>query len=240
MSEVFTDRAGRTWATHLGSPEGRLVPGDKKLESTPARSCSDTRSEPGRGQAASPEQQDPLIGSPLSEAPCTASGLPDRASGHRAIDGKDSTSGQPLARDRANGAESRSSNPPAPPRIRIDVAFGTSYLEIQSSIFRQAWQMAGTQLRAAIALGITPETISRVLRFCDRKGIGCPKVPEAWPVVADNRATGRSTDPVIGRSGDRVMGGQSQPPVARIPFAENEESDSFLEPEDEQQLNTDD
>ncbi len=50
---------------------------------------------------------------------------------------------------------------------------GTSYYEIQESIFRQAWQLAGSQLRAAIALGITPETISRFLRRCDRKiGIG--------------------------------------------------------------------
>ena len=59
--------------------------------------------------------------------------------------------------------------PQEPARIRIDVPIGTPYWEIQASIFRQAWQMTGTQLRAAIALGITPETISRVLRRGDRE-----------------------------------------------------------------------
>jgi len=65
---------------------------------------------------------------------------------------------------------------------------GTSYQEIQESIFRQVYQLAGTQLRAAIALGITPDTISRVLRRQDRKRTVLPRVPEAWPVVAVNRA----------------------------------------------------
>jgi hypothetical protein len=55
-----------------------------------------------------------------------------------------------------------------PPHIRIDVPLGTPYLEIRDSILRQAWQLAGTQLRAAIALGITPETVSRNLRRSDR------------------------------------------------------------------------
>ena len=50
------------------------------------------------------------------------------------------------------------------PRILIDVPLGTPFQEIRDSIFRQAWELAGTQLRAAIALGITPETISRTLR----------------------------------------------------------------------------
>jgi hypothetical protein len=70
-----------------------------------------------------------------------------------------------------------------PPRIQIDVPLGTSYQEIQVSIFRQAYQLAGTQLRAAIALGITPDTVSRVLRRSDRRNVACPQVPEAWPVV---------------------------------------------------------
>lgn len=80
-------------------------------------------------------------------------------------------------------AASEESKPQAAPRIRIDVPMGTSYLEIQESIFRQTWQFAGTQLRAAIALGITPDTISRVLRRCDRMRLGCSKVPEPRPVV---------------------------------------------------------
>jgi len=50
------------------------------------------------------------------------------------------------------------------PRIQIDVPLGTPYREIRDSILRQAWELAGTQLRAAIALGITPETVSRTLR----------------------------------------------------------------------------
>jgi len=61
------------------------------------------------------------------------------------------------------------SAPEARPRIRIDVPLGTSYREMQASIFRQAWELAGTQLRAAFALGVTPDTISRVLRRCDRE-----------------------------------------------------------------------
>jgi hypothetical protein len=96
---------------------------------------------------------------------------------------------------RGKGASGEGS-PQEPARMRIDVPIGTSYLEIQASIFRQAWQLTGTQLRAAIPLDITPDTISRVLRRCDRLGIGCPKVPEDWPVVTPvNR--------VIGPSGDR-------------------------------------
>ena len=55
------------------------------------------------------------------------------------------------------------------PRIQIDVPMGTPYYEIQETIFRQAYELAGTHLRAAIALGITPETISRVLRKSDRR-----------------------------------------------------------------------
>jgi hypothetical protein len=85
-------------------------------------------------------------------------------------------------------AASGKSAPHDPPRIRIDVPLGTSYQEIQESIFRQAYQLAGTQLRAAIALGITPDTVSRVLRRYDRKRITRPQIPQAWPAVAANRA----------------------------------------------------
>jgi hypothetical protein len=75
----------------------------------------------------------------------------------------------------------------------LDVPMGTSCMEIQESIFRQAWQLAGTQLRAAIALGITPETFSRFLRRCDRARVSYPQVPEAWPVVEVNRVIGPLT-----------------------------------------------
>jgi hypothetical protein len=55
------------------------------------------------------------------------------------------------------------------PRIQIDVPLDTPYAEIQERVFREAWRLAGTQLRAAWALGITPETISRFLKKCERK-----------------------------------------------------------------------
>ena len=64
-------------------------------------------------------------------------------------------------------------------RIRIDVPLGTPYREIQRVIFRQAYEQAGTQLRAANALGITPETVSRVLRRPERKDISAPAAPPA-------------------------------------------------------------
>jgi hypothetical protein len=89
---------------------------------------------------------------------------------------------------------------------------GTSYMEIQERIFRQAWQLAGTQLRAAIALGITPETLSRFLRRCDRARISYPRLPEAWPVAAVNRVLGRSVDRVIGPSGHRLVDSENQTP----------------------------
>lgn len=54
-------------------------------------------------------------------------------------------------------------------RIRIDVPMGTPLREIKELLFRQAYQLAGTQLRAAIALGITPETVSRVLRRAKKR-----------------------------------------------------------------------
>jgi len=77
---------------------------------------------------------------------------------------------------RRHGAD-RESTPQEAPRIRIDVPLGTSYAEIHVSVFRQAWQLAGTQLRAAIALGITADTISRVLRRCDREPDGSIDLP---------------------------------------------------------------
>jgi len=145
MSDVFTIRTGRTWATHRGSPDGQLTMGDQKTEPTTPISSSAAPRDPGPAPAASADTLNP------SEAS----------------------------------------------RIRIDVPMGTSYLEIQASIFRQAWQHAGTQLRAAIALGIVPETISRALRACDRKRVRSPKVPQAWPAVEIDRSIGSSSHRVI-------------------------------------------
>ena len=97
-------------------------------------------------------------------------------------------------RGKAAGGESV---PQEPPRIRIDVPMGTSYYEIQECVFRQAWQLAGTQLRAAVALGITPETLSRFLRRCGRERVCSSRLPATWPVVAVNQ--------FIASSGHRVI-----------------------------------
>jgi hypothetical protein len=72
-------------------------------------------------------------------------------------------------RDRPTLPQLGQPDPPEGPRIRIDVPMGTSYREIQESIFLQVYEHAGTQLQAAIALGVTPETISRVLRRLGRR-----------------------------------------------------------------------
>ena len=74
--------------------------------------------------------------------------------------------GRPYYRAQPAGEETVMHGNPAPraPRIQIDVPLGTPYREIQDSILRQAWELAATQLRAAVALGITPETVSRNLR----------------------------------------------------------------------------
>lgn len=72
-------------------------------------------------------------------------------------------------------AAGRESASPEPPRIRIDVPLGTPYLEIRESILRQAWELAGTQARAAAALGITPETVSRFLLRRERERLYAPR-----------------------------------------------------------------
>jgi hypothetical protein len=116
-------------------------------------------------------------------------------------------------------------------------------LEIQASIFRQAWQFAGTQLRAANALGITPDTISRVLRRCDRLRIGSPKVPEAWPVVEPINQVieswGRKTGQANGPTGHHVIDRENQPPAALRRFSENEGSD-LSNPGGQEDLTTED
>jgi len=74
-------------------------------------------------------------------------------------------------RERGRETEWESASPETL-RIRIDVALGTPYQEIREEILRQAYEMAGTQLRAAVALGITPDTISRVMRRSERRRMG--------------------------------------------------------------------
>jgi hypothetical protein len=117
----------------------------------------------------------------------------------------------------APAASGDTSNPAELPRITIDVPLGTSYLEIQASIFRQAWRLAGTQLRAAIALGIVPETISRALRACDRKRITSPRIPKAWPAVEIDRSIGSSGHRVIEprkiQPGDQPMNRWTDEPI---------------------------
>jgi hypothetical protein len=95
------------------------------------------------------------------------------------------------------GKAAGESVPQEPPWIRIDVPMGTSFYEIQENVFRQAWQLAGTQLRAAVALGITPETLSRFLRRCSRERVCSSRLPATWPVVAVNQLIGSSRHRVI-------------------------------------------
>ena len=143
MSDVFTNRTGRTSTTNLGKRDDKSNLGNTETEQLSAGCWNSRRPEPGRSKAVSGE-----------------------------------------------------ANPQEPPRIRIDVPIGTSYQEIQESIFRQVYELAGTQLRAAIALGITPDTVSRILRRCGRRGIACPKVPEAWPEVNRILESSQSSAPM--------------------------------------------
>ena len=145
---------------------------------------------------------------------------------------------------RAQGAAGEGA-PQEPSRIRLDVPMGTSYCEIQESIFRQAWQLAGTQLRAAIGLGITPETISRVLRRCDRMRIRCPQVPEAWPVVAPPEPPPAINQVIEGEnqpsdqpmSSDGVDDGEARSSADRT-LSANEESGSLSAPSGQEELKT--
>ena len=55
------------------------------------------------------------------------------------------------------------------PRIRIDVPLGTSLEAIMVEAMEQAWRLAGTQLRAAVGLGICPETLCKRLGSWKKK-----------------------------------------------------------------------
>ena len=63
--------------------------------------------------------------------------------------------------------EPLSQQPPA--WIRVEFRIGTSFREIQENIIRQVYEHVGTQLRTATALGITPDTVSRVLLRSERR-----------------------------------------------------------------------
>ncbi len=78
------------------------------------------------------------------------------------------------------GAPPEQGSDPRAPRIRIEVPLGTPFQEIQEYVYRQAWQLAGTQLKAAVSLGITPETISRFLKRCERDRLDYPGAQTRW------------------------------------------------------------
>ncbi|MGD0221766.1 MAG: hypothetical protein ABSF71_05475 [Terriglobia bacterium] len=106
--------------------------------------------------------------------------------------------------DRSPSGEPGPSHQAKLPRIRVDVRIGASYEQIEESIVRQVYELEGTQLRTAIALSITPETVSRIMRRSDRRRVSPPQVPQAWPVVRPpeptpemNRDMGSSVHRVI-------------------------------------------
>ena len=108
---------------------------------------------------------------------------------------------------RARAIQGGSTGPLNPaPRICIDVPLGTSYKEIKVLILRQAYEHAGTQLLAAKALGITPDTVSRILSGWDRRKLARPQGPEAAPV---NPASDSS-----GPHANEGSGGTPEQPIA--------------------------
>ena len=147
----------------------------------------------------------------MSEDSTKRSGQPERAEGtDGAGDGAvgNSVRAPKPARTGREGDLGNIAFPPASARLHLDVPLGTTYYEIQEMIFRQAWQLAGTQLRAAVALGITPDTISRFLRRCDRERRGPSKLPAAWREV-----TGASRSGLV-NNGAATAGPNPQDPKA--------------------------
>jgi hypothetical protein len=90
-------------------------------------------------------------------------------------------------------------------RIQINVPLGTPWPEIQEMVFRQAWEKAGTQLRAAFALGITPETISRFLK--KREKLARSEQNQGSPA-----ATGAVGDSCVPSPGGQDVGAVHEPP----------------------------
>jgi hypothetical protein len=52
-----------------------------------------------------------------------------------------------------------------PKFIEIRLPLGTKIDEFMSEICWQAWKLAGTQLDAAVSLGIRPETLAKKLKL---------------------------------------------------------------------------
>jgi hypothetical protein len=104
------------------------------------------------------------------------------------------------------------------PYIEIRVPLGTRLEEIDIQIMRQAWTLAGTQYKAALALGIRPETMGRRMRrgkklgpvLKSRAGLGRPE--HAPPAASQGNAAISS------------MGGQKE--SSRQPAISGQQADS--------------
>ena len=70
--------------------------------------------------------------------------------------------------------------------IEIKVPLGTSLEEIQTIAMQQAYKLAGTQLMAAVSLGICPETLCRRLR--KHKKLACSEETATTKLAVDARA----------------------------------------------------
>lgn len=129
---------------------------------------------------------------------------------------------EPLEVSARTPAERFTSGEPAPshqaesPRIRVDIRIGVSFEEIEESIVRQVYELEGTQLRTASALGITPDTVSRIMRRSARRTFFPPQVPKARRVVRIS-----DTDPSIGTSGDRINTEELGSLTTIVPFTRN-------------------
>ena len=112
--------------------------------------------------------------------------------------------------------------PQTPPRIRIDVPLGTPYREIRNSILLQAWQLAGTQLRAAIALGITPETVSRNLRRAERNRAERNRAIGGESASPDSQSYAESVSRGTRMADLQAIEGGNQFSVPLLPFCEDD------------------
>jgi hypothetical protein len=123
---------------------------------------------------------------------------------------------------------------------------GTPYLEIQAAIFRQVYQYAGTQLRAAIALGITPDTVSRILRRSERRRFAADSAASPEPMAEEKQPCGqpRTAEPLaravgqIERARERAMRSERKLFAVESPYLED--SDPSLDSADQEALMTDD
>jgi hypothetical protein len=110
---------------------------------------------------------------------------------------------EPVQSPARTSAERSPSGEPAPSRqaesrqIRVDVRIGVSLAEIEESIVRQVYELEGTQLQAANALGITPDTVSRIMRRSARRRVSPPQVPSAWPVARPTEMDGVNAEELV-------------------------------------------